>query len=114
MAPRMEDSGMTTWHFPREMASWIDRMSYLLDKRNAWRLCPMLVGAMFAVGRRTVSSWLRAGGLSKDYKDSYYFLASLGRNVKSLALALLQIALNVVGPQGRILFAIDDTPSKRY
>ncbi len=26
----------------------------------------------------------------------------------------MQIALNVVSPQGRILFAIDDTPSKRY
>ena len=63
---------MATWHFPREMASWIDRMSCLLDKRNAWRLCPMLVGAVFAVGRRTVSSWLRAGGLNKDYKDSLF------------------------------------------
>ena len=51
---------------------------------------------------------------SKDYQDYYYFLAALGRNVKSLAAALLQIALQVVGPQGRVLFAIDDTPSKRY
>ena len=86
----------------------------MLDARIAWRLLPILTGLLFASGRRTVSSWLRAGGLSKDYQDYYYFLASLGRNVKSLALALLQIALNVVGPQGRILFAIDDTPSKRY
>ena len=36
---------------------------------------------LFASGRRTVSSWLRAGGLSKDYRDYYYFLACVGRNV---------------------------------
>jgi hypothetical protein len=96
------------------LTAWIDRLARMLDGRSAWRLLPMLSGLLFATGRRTVSSWLRAGELSKDYQDYYYFLASLGRNVKSLALALLQIALNVVGPKGRILFAIDDTPSKRY
>src|SRR5712692_2686554 len=97
-----------------ELTAWISRLAQMLDARIAWRLLPILTGLLFASGRRTVSSWLRAGGLSKDYQDYYYFLASLGRNVKSLALALLHIALNVVGPQGRILFAIDDTPSKRY
>jgi hypothetical protein len=30
-----------------------------------------LSGLLFATGRRTVSSWLRAGQLSKDYQDYY-------------------------------------------
>jgi len=97
-----------------ELSTWIDRLSRLLDQRISWRLLPLLTGLLFATGRRTVSSWLRAGELSKDYQDYYYFLSSLGRNVKSLAAALLQVAVDVIGPQGRVLMAIDDTPSKRY
>ena len=97
-----------------ELTAWIDRLARMLDPRISWRLLPILAGLLFATGRRTVSSWLRAGGLSKDYQDYYYFLASLGHNVKSLAAALLRIAVDVVGPQGRVLMAIDDTPSKRY
>ena len=97
-----------------ELKSWIDRLARLLDRRIAWRLLPILAGLLFATGRRTVSSWLRAGNLSRDYQDYYYFLATIGRNVKSLAWAVLQTALDVVAPQGRILLAIDDTPSKRY
>jgi hypothetical protein len=69
---------------------------------------------LFATGRRTVSSWLRAGDLSDDYQDYYYFLSSLGHKVKSLAAVLVQIAVRVIAPQDRILLAIDDTPSKRY
>jgi DDE superfamily endonuclease len=105
---------MATPCLTSELTTWINHLARLLDRRIAWRLLRILAGLLFATGRRTVSSWLRAGELSKDYQDYYYFLASLGRNVKSLAAALLQIALNVVAPQGRVLFAIDDTPSKRY
>jgi len=105
---------MATWHFPPEMESWFDRMSFLLDKRNAWRLCPMLVGALFAVGRRTISSWLRAGGLSKDYKDSYYFLSSVGRKVQMVAGSLLSIVVKKVAPDARVWLALDDTVTKRY
>jgi len=97
-----------------ELTAWIDRLAGLLDRRVSWRLLPIVTGVLFSSGRRTVSSWLRAGELSKDYQDYYYFLATLGRNVKALAAALLRIALQVVGPQERVLFAIDDTPSKRY
>ena len=105
---------MGTWRFPNEMASWIDRMARMLDGRNAWRVCPLLVGALFATGRRTVASWLRAGGLSKDYKDFYYFLYSLGWKVQPVASRLLDIARVRLAPTGRLLFALDDTVTKRY
>jgi hypothetical protein len=97
-----------------DVADWIQRLARVLDPRISWRLLPIVGGLLFATGRRTVSSWLRAGELSKDYQDYYYFLAALGRNVKSVAGVLLRIALEVVCPPGRILLAIDDTPSKRY
>jgi hypothetical protein len=85
-----------------------------LDARVSWRLLPLLTGLLFATGRRTVSSWLRAGDLSDDYQDYYYFLSSLGHKVKSLAAVVARLAVEVIVPSGRILLAIDDTPSKRY
>jgi hypothetical protein len=97
-----------------DVTAWIQRLAGLLDARLSWRLLPLLTGLLFATGRRTVSSWLRAGQLSKDYQDYYYFLSALGRKVELLAGALLRIVVEVLVPQDRILLAIDDTPSKRY
>jgi hypothetical protein len=88
-------------------------MSCVLDRRVAWRLLPLLVGALFGQGRRTVASWLRGGELGADYRLYYYFLGSLGRNVKSVAGVLLRRALNVIVPGDRLVFAIDDTATKR-
>ena len=96
------------------MKAWIDQLALLLDERVAWRLLPLMTGLLFATGRRTVSSWLRAGQLSTDYQDYYYFLTIVGRKVEMLAGGLLRIALEVVGLGERVVLAIDDTPSKRY
>jgi hypothetical protein len=105
---------MATLFLCGEIKGWLERLSVHLDARVSWRLLPLLTGFLFATGRRTVSSWLRAGDLSDDYQDYYYFLSSLGHKVKSLAAVLLHIAAEVIAPDGRILLAIDDTPSKRY
>src|SRR5580700_5102478 len=105
---------MATQCLTRDITAWIDRLARLLDPRSCWRLLPLVSGLLFATGRRTVSSWLRAGELSKDYQDYYYFVSSVGRKVKWLASVVLEIAVSVILPQGRILLAIDDTPSKRY
>lgn len=105
---------MAAWTLPAEVASWIERMAGLLHRRSAWRMLPLLVGALFGQGRKTVASWLRGGELGDDFRAYYYFLGSLGRNVKSLAWMLLRIAIDVVAPGARLLFALDDTPTKRY
>jgi len=55
-----------------DVADWIQRLARVLDARISWRLLPIVSGLLFATGRRTVSSWLRAGELSKDYQDYYY------------------------------------------
>src|ERR1700722_12360862 len=96
------------------MKAWINLLASLLDDRVAWRLLPLMTGLLFATGRRTVSSWLRAGQLSKDYQDYYYFLTIVGRKVELLASGVLRIVVQVVAPGQRVLLAIDDTPSKRY
>jgi hypothetical protein len=105
---------MATPCLTRDLTAWIGRLAILLDARLSWRLLPLLAGLLFASGRRTVSRWLRAAQLSHDYQDYYYFLGALGRKVELLAGALLRIAVEVLLPQGRVLLALDDTPSKRY
>ena len=89
---------MATCKLPAELASWIAPLAGMLHGRVAWRLLPLLVGALFARGRKTVASWLRGGRLGGDFKAYYYFLGSLGRNVKSVAAQLFHRAIQVVEP----------------
>jgi hypothetical protein len=105
---------MATQCLTVSVQSWIGRMASCLDPRVSGQLVPLLTGLLFATGRRTVSSWLRAGGLSDSYQDYYYFVSSLGHKVKMLAAMVLRIAVQVIVPRGRILLALDDTPTKRY
>ena len=104
---------MATWELPAELASWIVQMSCVLHRRIQQRLLSLMVGALFGQGRRTVASWLRGGELGDDFRRYYYFLGSLGRNIKSVAGVLLRRALRVIVPGDRLVFAIDDTPTKR-
>src|SRR2546427_3543 len=54
---------MARSNFPAEVAQWISQLANLLHSTCSWRLAPLLLGMLFAKGRRTVASWLRAGGL---------------------------------------------------
>lgn len=105
---------MAQWHLPSEMVVWITSMAATLDARLQARLLALFVGVLFARGRRTVSSWLRAGGLQNDYKKHYYFLGSLGRKIRWAGSMLLSKVLPILPEDERILLALDDTPTKRY
>jgi hypothetical protein len=105
---------MVAWQLPAELVFWIAHLSQPLHGRLAGRLLPLLRGLLFARGRRTVASWLRAAGLGADFRQYYYFLRSLGRKVEFVASLLLRLAVRVIGPGDRLLFALDDTPTKRY
>ena len=105
---------MVAWQLPAELVCWIAHLSQPLHGRLAWRLLPLLRGLLFATGRRTVASWLRAAGLGADFRQYYYFLSSLGRKVEFVASLLLRLAVTVIGAGDRLLFALDDTPTKRY
>ena len=50
---------------------WFSRLASALDPRSAPRLAWLLVGAVLARGRRTVTSWIRAAGLSGEYRPCY-------------------------------------------
>lgn len=89
-------------------------MACFLHQRHAGRLAILLLGALFANGRRTVTSWLRAARIGRGFAAYYYFLAALGRHTDFLAGLLLRYALDRLAPDGPLLFAIDDSPTKRY
>ena len=89
-------------------------LAAFLHQRAAGRLAVLLLGALFAKGRRTVTSWLRAADIGVGYAAYYYFLSALGRRADLLAGVLLQHALQRLVPDGPLLFALDDTPTPRY
>jgi len=93
---------MAEWQLPVELVLWISQLSQVLHARLAWRLLPLITGVLFAKGRRTVTSWLRAAGKGNDFRAYYYFLGSLGRNVKFMASLLLRQAVSVIEPGERL------------
>jgi len=105
---------MAEWQLPVELTLWIAHLSQPLHARLAWRLLPIFTGMLFAQGRKTVASWLRGGGLGPDFRAYYYFLGRLGRKAQFVSSLLLRLAFDVISPDGRLLFAVDDTPTKRY
>src|SRR5262245_12301425 len=105
---------MARWQLPSEVTLWITNLNSALHVRLAWRLLPIFTGMLFAQGRKTVASWLRGGGCGHDYKAYYYFLGSLGRKAQFVSSSLLRLAVDVIAPGERLLFALDDTPTKRY
>src|SRR5579875_1867897 len=88
-----------------------------LDRRSAPRLLLLLVSALFAKGRRTVTSWSRAASITRDFRHAYNALWAAGRHAEALAYRLLCLALKPLMrlvADDYLLFAIDDTPTARY
>jgi hypothetical protein len=93
--PRMADA-QCRWQCPEDWSEWSLWLAAGLHARNRWRLPVLLVGILLAHGRRTVTTWLRAAGVSLDYQDYYYFLAALGCKTKTVATALLLLVLRTL------------------
>jgi len=102
------------WDCPNQWSEWSEWLAAGLHARNRWRLPVLLSGILFAQGRRTVTTWLRAAGASDDFQDYYYFLAALGRKTESVATQLLMLLLRILPLPDRLLVVIDDSPTKRY
>jgi len=105
---------MATWQCPQEWSEWVEWLGAGLHGRCRWRLPILLGGILFATGRRTVASWLRAADIRTDWSNYYYFIAAVGRKAKPIATRLLLLLLRRLPTGDRILMALDDTPTKRY
>lgn len=104
---------MATWIFPSDLLAVVTVLASELHSRLSWRLAPLLMGALLSQGRHTVASWLRANRLGGDHANFYYFLSSLGRSAKAIATTLLLELVKRLPLPARLLFVIDDTPTKR-
>src|SRR5262245_29460936 len=94
---------------------WFSRLASALDPRSAPRLAWLLVGAVLARGRRTVTSWIRAAGLSAEYRRCYTTVSATGKRTDLIAAHLAHAVVKpLVGGVGRLVFALDDTPTPRY
>lgn len=102
---------------PPFLSACFTDLSAALDRRSAPRLLLLLIGALFAKGRRTVTAWFRAAGITTDFRHAYNALWATGRHAEALAYRLLCIAVKPLmrhAPGDHLLFAIDDTPTARY
>jgi hypothetical protein len=89
--------------------------STVLHQRSAWRLGIIFTAMLFAKGRKTITSWLRAAGINRCYKAYYYFIGSLGKKTETIATELLKIMIqSIYKNTNTVLMAIDDSPTSRY
>jgi hypothetical protein len=89
------------------------RLAAWLDRRSAARLPRLLAGILLAHGRRTVTSWFRAAGITKDFRPGYATVWACGRRTRQRAVSILNTVEPLV-PGPRLVVAIDDTPTPRW
>jgi len=102
------------WECPEQWSEWSEWLASGLHARNRWRLPILLTGILFAGGRRTVTTWFRAAGVSDDFQDYYYFLTCVGHKSESIATQLVALLLRTLPLPKRLLLVIDDSPTKRF
>jgi hypothetical protein len=105
---------MASWNLTLELLGWVVCLVQVLDVRTQPRIAPLLVGALLAQGRRTVSRWIAAAGVSQDYRRYYYALGRLGRKSNLIGARLLGLIPRLLPVPKRIILAIDDTLTKRF
>src|SRR5665647_3426760 len=97
---------------------WIEAVENVLHKTIAWRFKWILWGMLFAVGRKTISSWIRAAEVQEEYQRYYYAVSAVGRQARKISEVTLEEIGRVLEPiakeRGYIEIVLDDSPTKRY
>lgn len=100
---------------PLEFASLMLAFAPLFSNRVFTSVQVLVVGAILAPGKRTITSLLRVMGLSKEKHFQNYHRV-LNRAVWSscaVSRVLLQMLVEVFAPQGPLLMGLDDTIERR-
>jgi len=105
---------MSFSHPAPPLGDWFSVLASVLDPRSGPRLARLFVGVLLAKGRRTVTSWIRAAGLSDEFRRCYTTLWAAGRRAERIAARVLLTVLKpLVKDAPRLVFALDDTPTPR-
>src|SRR3954468_20147161 len=106
---------MTSSHPTPAPCQWFSRLASALDPRSAPRLALLFLGAVLARGRPTVTSWVPAARLSDQFRPCYTAVAAAGKRADRIARRLLtEVVEPLVAGAGRLVLAVDDTPTERY
>ena len=106
---------MTSSQQDRASCQWFARLAGVLDRRSVPRLIGLFLGALLARGRRTVTSWIRAAGLSRQFRPCYTAVAAAGKHADLIAARLFhEVVKPLVAEWPRLILALDDTPTPRY
>jgi hypothetical protein len=103
-----------TVYLTAQWMAWVTALARPLHRRLKWRLARVITGILMASGRRTASRWWRAAAVGDRFRSYYYFLDVIGRKAADLAAVLVRIVLERIEAGDRLVFALDDTPTKRY
>jgi hypothetical protein len=104
---------MALSHLPALLQSALVDLAHWLDKRSAARVPALLLGILLAHGRRTVTSWFRAAGITVEYRQGYVTVCAIGRMAGRMAVTA-EAAVEPLLGRKRLLLGIDDTPTARY
>jgi hypothetical protein len=107
---------MPLWTMPARVSALLGSLAAFLDPRTRDRFWSVFFGLLLCrEKRRTASAWFRAAGIGTDFRRAYDVLGSVGRRVGMLSTVVLSAIDRVAGGStGRIVFALDDTLTKRY
>jgi hypothetical protein len=105
---------MTSSHQDVPPCQWFSRLAAFLDRRSAPRLAWLFLGAVLARVRRMVTSWIRAAGLSTQFRPYYTTVSAAGKKAKDISARLVcEVVKPLVGDLARLTLALDDTPTER-
>jgi predicted RNase H-like HicB family nuclease len=99
---------------PTQWSDWIEFLATGLYSKTRWRFPVVLVGMLLARGRRTVTAWFRAAGISRDWDEYYYFISTVGGKIGKTAERLLIVIVKHLPLPRRVVVAVDDSPTPRY
>jgi hypothetical protein len=108
---------MSILSLPALLIDQIHELGALLDRRIRPRFWSVFFGLILCrEKRRTASAWFRAAAIGDDFHQAYETIGSVGRRAASLAIWMMSFVERsaAAADDERLVFALDDTPTKRY
>src|SRR5262245_1333439 len=105
---------MALSQLPPFLSAAFASFAFWLDRRTQARLPLLMSGILLASGRRTATSWFRAAGITHEFRRAYHVIGTAGRSAPYLGLSAWQAVKPCLAKAKRLLFGIDDSPTKRY
>ena len=78
---------MALSHIPASVANAFGHIAHWLDRRSAARVPLLMLGMLLASGRRTVTSWFRAAGVTVEFRKGYVTVCAVGRAFEDAAIS---------------------------